>query len=334
MNNSFGRFILPINPIFADKTEINQDHDQSTTNMSDEEMYGNYCRIIESDEQWSEIITHYGYHGYVRSCCLEKLDDEEYILSNKQHKMLTFQHKTDVLSVASVRGVLLISLPAGSVLDISEINEETGWTSVKLCDGRIGYVRGHSLIPKLYNEGYLKESPQYVVDLLKEKDRFSIGGNKNFNFQEILDTNYDGDENAFRQKLIDNSKFYLGLQYRWGGRSTDGIDCSGLVNMAYLLSGIQIFRDSRICNGFPLKRLSPEHYDGKMLCDDIRLGKIRVGDTIYFPGHVAIYMGEWRYIHSTAYKLSCGVVINSLNSEDPDFREDLFDIIYAVGGIR
>lgn len=60
---------------------------------------------------------------------------------------------------------------------------------------------------------------------------------------------------------------------------------------------------------------------------------MRPGDLLYFPGHTAMYLGEGRYIHSTARCGSDGVVINSLRPEDPDYREDLDKGMTAVGSI-
>ena len=52
-----------------------------------------------------------------------------------------------------------------------------------------------------------------------------------------------------------------------------------------------------------------------------------------FPGHVALYLGEGRYIHSTGAAVSGGVVINSLEPEDPLYRDDLVKSLYAVGSV-
>ena len=62
---------------------------------------------------------------------------------------------------------------------------------------------------------------------------------------------------------------------------------------------------------------------------EIRLEDIKPGDLLFFPGHVAMYMGDNRYVHSTAK--SNGFAINSLNPEDPDYREDLHKNITQVG---
>ena len=42
-------------------------------------------------------------------------------------------------------------------------------------------------------------------------------------------------EQEFRDSIIKTALSYLGTSYRWGGKTTLGIDCSGLCQMAYLL---------------------------------------------------------------------------------------------------
>ena len=59
----------------------------------------------------------------------------------------------------------------------------------------------------------------------------------------------------------------------------------------------------------------------------------RRGDALYFPGHIALYLGGGRYIHSTGAAASGGVVINSLDPADPLYREDLVQSLYAVGSV-
>ncbi|NCE64877.1 peptidase [Pseudoflavonifractor sp. 524-17] len=125
------------------------------------------------------------------------------------------------------------------------------------------------------------------------------------------------EENALRAALARTAQSYLGTPYRWGGKSPLGIDCSGLTAMAYLLNGITIFRDARIEEGFPIRPISQARMD--------------VGDLLYFPGHVALYLGGGRYIHATARPGSDGVVINSLTPASPDYRADLAQTLTAVG---
>lgn len=122
-------------------------------------------------------------------------------------------------------------------------------------------------------------------------------------------------EEQLRRALVDAAMAYRGTHYRWGGKTPGGIDCSGLTSMAYMLCGILIYRDARLAEGFPIREISLE--DAKM------------GDLLYFPGHIAMYLGEGRYCHSTG--TSAGFAINSLHPEDPDYREDLHQNLTQVG---
>lgn len=126
-------------------------------------------------------------------------------------------------------------------------------------------------------------------------------------------------EVLLRQSIVKTAYDYLGTGYRWGGKTPMGIDCSGLCFMAYYLNGISIYRDAAIKEGFPVK--------------EIHISQIKKADLLFFPGHVAMYIGNQRYIHSTLKKGSDGVVINSLNPNDEDYREDLAKKIKAVGSI-
>ncbi|MEG2420152.1 MAG: NlpC/P60 family protein, partial [Oscillospiraceae bacterium] len=79
------------------------------------------------------------------------------------------------------------------------------------------------------------------------------------------------------------------------------------------------YRDAHIKEGYPLHEIAKED--------------MKPADLIFFPGHVAMYLGNGKYIHSTAKNGSDGVVINSLNPEDADYRADLPEKITAIGSI-
>jgi len=102
-----------------------------------------------------------------------------------------------------------------------------------------------------------------------------------------------------REFICQTAKYYLGTQYRWGGKTPLGIDCSGLCFMAYWLNGVSIYRDARIEPDFPIKKISP--------------ARAREGDLLFFPGHVGMLLDENTMIHSA--EASNGVVIEPLTSE-------------------
>jgi beta-lactamase class A len=121
---------------------------------------------------------------------------------------------------------------------------------------------------------------------------------------------------ALRQAIVDTALLYLGTQYRWGGKSPEGIDCSGLSSMAYMLNGIVIPRDSD---------------DQMNYMKKVERRKSKPGDLLFFPGHVALYIGEDKFVHATG--ASAGVTINSLNKDSKLYRKDLDEKYICTGTV-
>lgn len=93
-------------------------------------------------------------------------------------------------------------------------------------------------------------------------------------------------EGEFGDRVVATAKEYLGAIYRWGGKSFAGIDCSGLAFMSYYLNGVVLWRDADT--------------DRMTMLKPTTLEDIKVGDLIFFPGHVAISLGGLDFIHATA----------------------------------
>lgn len=102
------------------------------------------------------------------------------------------------------------------------------------------------------------------------------------------------------------AKKYLGVQYRWGGRTHLGIDCSGLCFNSYRFCGANIWRDAKF-------ELSPN-------LRSIEYSSAKIGDILFFKGHVAIYLGNGKIIHSSATR--GGVVIEKF--EDNPYLKEIY----------
>lgn len=246
--------------------------------LDDEGLLGMVVKLLRTEgDGWFYIETHYGYNGYIH---------EKDIIIDTQ-RALDWQSKAiyyigfgivDVMAEPNYKNYPIELLTRGAFIQTTGTTSEE-WTEIVLPEGKTGWVK----------------SP-YV--------------------KEMTNTSPRENEDELRKNLVATALTYLGTQYRWGGKSSLGIDCSGLCSMAYMLNGIIIYRDA------VLKEEYMKSIDRK---------DIKPGDLLFFPGHVAMYIGEDKFVHSSSSEH--GVVINSLNPSHHDYREKLDKTINGIGTI-
>lgn len=117
------------------------------------------------------------------------------------------------------------------------------------------------------------------------------------------------------ESIIATAKSLMGVPYLWGGTSSKGVDCSGLVRTSLFMHDIIIPRDA-----------SQQAYTGEHIDIAPDFSNLQAGDLLFFGVkatetrrervvHVAIYMGDKLFIHSQG-----SVRINSF-----DANHELFD---------
>lgn len=250
-----------------------------TAGIVDELLFGMYAEIMSSAENgWYYINTFYNYKGYINEEHIILLDEKQHSEWKEKAVFYITQAAVDVLSEPKyTSGRVIITLARGAF--VSDTGERDGyWSKVELPDGTFGWVRTNTV--------------KKIVKLPLSE------------------------ENIIRENLVNTAKEYIGTQYRWGGKSSRGIDCSGFCSMVYMENGFIIYRDAEL----------KEEYMKSIAFKDIKNG-----DLIFFPGHVAMYIGKGKYIHSNG-KYG-GVSINSFNEKDEDYRDDLANSILGIGSI-
>lgn len=79
------------------------------------------------------------------------------------------------------------------------------------------------------------------------------------------------------------AKDYIGVPYKWGGTTPKGFDCSGFTQYVFRKAGVSLPRTSSAQGKVGTK---------------VSRSELRAGDLVMFPGHVGIYIGSGKFIHS------------------------------------
>ena len=95
------------------------------------------------------------------------------------------------------------------------------------------------------------------------------------------------DIKSIKQKdknIIKILKLFLNCRYKWGGKSYNGIDCSALIQLYYKFNN----------------KFFPRDTIDQIKCKKgtITKKKFKVGDIIYWKGHVAICINSKKLIHA------------------------------------
>jgi cell wall-associated NlpC family hydrolase len=187
-------------------------------------------------------------------------------------------------------------------------HEVEGWAWVQLAkDGYVGYVNGNALSPHvvapthrvavpstfMYPDANLKTLPALPLTLnaqvkvTAENGAYSQLLNGRFVFtahlRHITDVETD---------FVAVAEMFRHVPYYWGGKSVQGLDCSGLVQLSLEACGRPALRDSD---------MQERTLGERLMVND--LDSLKRGDLVFWDGHVGIMTDERTLLHANGHHM-------------------------------
>ena len=87
----------------------------------------------------------------------------------------------------------------------------------------------------------------------------------------------------YEKNFIKIFKLFLNTKYMWGGKTSNGIDCSALIQIYFYYNRVFFPRDSKDQIKFCKKKMNK---------------KFSKGDIIFWKGHVGMCLNQSKFIHA------------------------------------
>ncbi len=234
-------------------------------------------------------------------------------------------------------------------------DKKDNWYKIKQRDGYVGWIHSfYTTDLSVYDENeFLKKTEnwywvkkKFLSLSLSNKSKFLIPfgalvpcfdkdgkffillpNNKKINVDKTSLLNFKREKKY--KKMVFHSAFeLLDIPYLWGGRSSFGFDCSGLVQAIVNVSNVNA--------GNAETSFLPRDAS-KQISSDILIksnNEANIGDVIFFQSenkinHVGIYINNMDFIHSSGF-----VKLNSIDRKSQYYSNDLEKKVYGVYKIR
>lgn len=273
--------------------------------LETQELMGTVVEIVGEQGYWREIESPQPYKAWTTEKTLVEMTGEEMDEYKKAPKYMFTELYGHIYTKPSEKSQTMCDLVGGDVMRMAlkggradkAVRTEPRavtkgkWVQVVLPSGRTGWVCRKALRPlddridiRMGNKAEGKVSQEKMEDII-----------------------------ASAMKLV-------GVPYMWGGMSSKGVDCSGLVRIACIMNDVLLPRNAsqQIKCGVPVELADLQRGDL------VFFGKPATEDKPMRVTHVGIYLGDNHIIHASHL-----VRINSLIPGDEDYYENAHRLIAA-----
>ena len=297
---------MAVTALSENMMRLNPDYESP---LETQALMGTIVEIIGEESYWRQVVTPEPYTAWCTNLGLVEMTAEqinEYKAAPKY--ICTVQH-SGVYETPSVKSRRLSDLSMGNLLRIVykegkkvKPSVKKKWAEVMLPDGRKGWTPAADLKP----------------------------------FAE-----WAGKQKLTAENIVNTAMQFEGTPYLWGGASSKGLDCSGLVRLTFMMNGHLLPRNAsqQVNHGREIimecdHSITP---DSDKLYQEMlkRTKNLQPGDLVFFGSpetfwskekitHVGIYIGNGRIIHA-----SHKVRVNSLIPGQKDYYENSHRLLKA-----
>ena len=297
---------MAVTALSENMMRLNPDYESP---LETQALMGTIVEIIGEESYWRQVVTPEPYTAWCTNLGLVEMTAEQINEYKAAPKYICTSQHSGVYETPSLKSRRLSDLSMGNLLRIVytegkkvKPSVKKKWAEVMLPDGRKGWTPAADLKP----------------------------------FAE-----WAGKQKLTAENIVNTAMQFEGTPYLWGGASSKGLDCSGLVRLTFMMNGHLLPRNAsqQVNHGREIimecnHSITP---DSDKLYQEMltRTKHLQPGDLVFFGSpetfwskekitHVGIYIGNGRIIHA-----SHKVRVNSLIPGQKDYYENSHRLLKA-----